>query len=232
LGQRRHRGLLRSTAHTDSAWGKRDVVSATSYGALSPKQTFLAGPLASSTVHNLPFTRYRMMGSNMRIADARPHSGQGIGSARTRSRVCGRCQHEADQQRLIREWVVNTWHIPCCSGEKEFVEALSMELMHRCGAIAALSLGVASIVVYADQYAALASPAQNWQIKRLMMPSDAQLAAENKGQVYIYDSLDIDKVNNAMDQHFDRIQYMMFTHTHYPPKSGGGQAEVEDEGCD
>ena len=107
-----------------------------------------------------------------------------------------------------------------------------MELLHRCGAIAALSLSVADVLVYADQYAALASPAQNQQIKRLMMPSDAQLAAENKGQVYIYDSLDIEKVNDAMDQHFDRIQHIMFTRTHHPPKSGGGQAEVEDEGCD
>ena len=107
-----------------------------------------------------------------------------------------------------------------------------MEFLHRCSAITALSLSIANVMVYANHHVALASGAQDWQVKRLMMPSEAQLAAETKGQVYIYDSLDINKVNDAMDQHFDRIQHMMFTRTHHPPKSKGGQAEVEEDGCE
>jgi hypothetical protein len=35
-----------------------------------------------------------------------------------------------------------------------------------------------------------------------------------------------------MDEHFDRIENMMFTRIHHLPPSGAGPAVVEDDGCD
>jgi hypothetical protein len=73
----------------------------------------------------------------------------------------------------------------------------------------------------------------DWQLQRLMQPSPAQLAAERDGHVVIYDGLDADAVQRAMDGHFERIQNMMFIRIHHlPPPGAGGEATIEDDGCD
>lgn len=71
-----------------------------------------------------------------------------------------------------------------------------------------------------------------WQESRLFEPSESQLAQEQRGQVFIYDGLEIGKVQQAMDEQFDRIENMMFTRIHHLPPTGAGAAEVEDDGCE
>jgi hypothetical protein len=72
----------------------------------------------------------------------------------------------------------------------------------------------------------------SWQEKRLMQPSSSQRLQEGRGQVFIYDGLEHGTVQRAMDEHFDRIENMMFTRIHHLPPSGAGPAVVEDDGCD
>lgn len=77
------------------------------------------------------------------------------------------------------------------------------------------------------------SPATtDWQLQRLMQPTPAQLGAEERGRITIYDSLTMNQVDAAMDTHFDRIDNMMFIRIHHLPPTGAGTAEVEDDGCD
>lgn len=72
----------------------------------------------------------------------------------------------------------------------------------------------------------------DWQMQRLMEPSAAQRAQEMRGSVVIYDGLESSLVATAMDEHFDRIQNMMFVRIHHLPPSGAGGAVIEDDGCD
>lgn len=77
---------------------------------------------------------------------------------------------------------------------------------HLTGAAAALLTTTASAVADDD-----------WQLKRLMQPTTAQLAQEVAGSVVIYDGLDARQVNRALDTHYDRMQHMMFIRIHHLP---------------
>ena len=72
----------------------------------------------------------------------------------------------------------------------------------------------------------------NWQERRLLAPSESQREQEKRGLVFIYDGLDHNTVQRAMDKDFDRIQNMMFTRIHHLPAAGAGPAVVENDGCD
>lgn len=72
----------------------------------------------------------------------------------------------------------------------------------------------------------------NYQERMLLFPSESQLAVEQRGRVNIYDSLDIELIDDAMDQHFSRIENMMFIRIRRLPASGAGSAVTEDDGCD
>jgi hypothetical protein len=52
--------------------------------------------------------------------------------------------------------------------------------------------------------------------------------------VFIYDSLEMGQVDDALDQNFDRIEHMMFIRIHHLPPTGAGpdeEVEAEDDGC-
>ncbi len=66
--------------------------------------------------------------------------------------------------------------------------------------------------------------------KTLFEPSDSILKAESRGRIMIYDSMDSETVDRAMDEQFDRIDNMMFVRTHYIQASGDHY--VDDDGCD
>ena len=101
-------------------------------------------------------------------------------------------------------------------------------LIRACCASCALTWGAAAPATEAPPPDA----AGDYQIKRLMTPGPADLAAEARGGIYIYDSLDIRQVDAALDQHFDRIENMMFIRIHHPQPSVSGPVMVEDDGCD
>lgn len=76
------------------------------------------------------------------------------------------------------------------------------------------------------------------ELRRLFDPTQAELAAESEGRIYIYDGLtDID-VQRALNQEFDRVEHMMFIRTRKTDESGKvkrdtgtGAVEYEDDGC-
>ena len=72
----------------------------------------------------------------------------------------------------------------------------------------------------------------SWQERRLMEPSESQLRQEEGGTVFIYDGMEHGTVQKAMDEHFERIENMMFTRIRHMPPSGSGPTLVEDDGCD
>ena len=94
------------------------------------------------------------------------------------------------------------------------------------------------VPVQADELDDVAMAVQEWQYNRLFNPSPANLEAERRGTVFIYDGLTDVTVKHALDQHFDRIQNMMFTRTVITDENGDPQLDpvtgnelVEDDGC-
>jgi hypothetical protein len=77
-----------------------------------------------------------------------------------------------------------------------------------------------------------AADGEDWQQSRLLHPSAGQRQREASGRVFIYDGLDYATVQQAMDEHFDRIDSMMFTGIRHPPTTPSGPVMVEEDGCD
>ena len=68
-----------------------------------------------------------------------------------------------------------------------------------------------------------------FQYNALFNPSRSQLSAEARGRVMIYDGLENDVVERALDTQFDRIEHMMFVRTRETRPDG--EVLVEDDGC-
>lgn len=90
----------------------------------------------------------------------------------------------------------------------------------------------------ADELDQVAMTIEQWQYNRLLNPSPAARESEKQGAIVIYDGLTDVTVNQALDQHFDRIQNMMFTRTVITDENGDPQRDpitgnelVEDDGC-
>ena len=77
------------------------------------------------------------------------------------------------------------------------------------------------------------SAVYQWQIKRLMSPDDRTLAKEkSQSVVFIYENLKLSDVEKALDEHFSRMENMMFVGTLLPPTAAGGVPQKEEDGCD
>jgi len=107
-----------------------------------------------------------------------------------------------------------------------------MDFLNRVGSLVTSSALLWCVVVYADQHEDHVIPEDRYDLRRLMQPSAAELASEERGHIHIYDSLEINEVNAALDQNFERIQNMMFIRINHLPATGSGPAEVEDDGCE
>jgi hypothetical protein len=105
-----------------------------------------------------------------------------------------------------------------------------MDFSHTSGVLCAASFLSCSVIAQDNNDSPVAL-SRGYQIQRLLTPSATELAAEDRGSVYIYDSLEMKQVNAALDQHFDRIENMMFIRIHHLPPTGAGPAEVEDDDC-
>ena len=76
------------------------------------------------------------------------------------------------------------------------------------------------------------SAVYQWQKKRLLYPSENTVQTEKQAQkVFIYEGLKLEDVEKALDQHFDRVEHMMFVGTLLPPTSAGLR-QTEEDGCD
>jgi hypothetical protein len=83
------------------------------------------------------------------------------------------------------------------------------------------------------------SPVKSWQMVRLFEPTQADLHAEARGRVMIYDGLTDRDVERAFDEQFDRLEHMMFIRVVVTGDSGkarrseSGEVVTEsDDGCD
>ena len=85
---------------------------------------------------------------------------------------------------------------------------------------------------------AFATDVSDIELRRLFVPTAAELAAEASGKVYIYEGLrDID-VERAIEEEFKRVENMMCIRTKKTTETGGiakdpetGTATVQDDGC-
>jgi hypothetical protein len=78
-----------------------------------------------------------------------------------------------------------------------------------------------------------------WQQRRLEQPTEAELQWEREGNVMIYEGMKDREVGHAMDNHFNRIQGMMFVNTVVTDDNGHplkdpetGMVVTEHDGCD
>jgi hypothetical protein len=100
---------------------------------------------------------------------------------------------------------------------------------------------VLTLAAAATMGAALPQPAagetdslQQWQLRRLNDPTPRELTHERKGNVYVYDGLADGDVEQAMNRHFDRIEYMMFVGTRKSATAetpADDNIETESPGC-
>ena len=74
--------------------------------------------------------------------------------------------------------------------------------------------------------------------RRLFSPTTAERASQDRGQVYIYDGLrDVD-IGRAIDEHFGRVEHMMFIRVKITDDRGKpakdpstGAAVINDDDC-
>ncbi|UCE89963.1 MAG: hypothetical protein JSW10_03810 [Pseudomonadota bacterium] len=77
-----------------------------------------------------------------------------------------------------------------------------------------------------------------WQTNRLLHPTNNERSRERGGHIVIYDNLKDVTVEQALDEHFDRIENMMFTRILITDEAGqvqrdpaSGRLLMEDDGC-
>lgn len=70
-----------------------------------------------------------------------------------------------------------------------------------------------------------------FQYNTLFNPTPAQLKAEERGRVMIYDGLDNAVVERAIDEQFDRIEHMMFIRTRQSSSEEEDEDTADDDGC-
>jgi len=106
----------------------------------------------------------------------------------------------------------------------------------------ALAMALAMAVGRISTASADSGSIRQWQMARLLNPSQADQKAEAKGRVMIYDGITDQAVARAFDEQFDRLEYMMFTRTVVTDESGQPRKDpntgelvtesVYDDGCD
>jgi hypothetical protein len=86
---------------------------------------------------------------------------------------------------------------------------------------------------------AIGEETNDWQSRRLMHPTADELNWEQSGNIMIYDGMTDRQVSAAMDDHFGRIQSMMFTGIIVTDEKGKpaedpvtGDIITENDGCD
>jgi hypothetical protein len=99
-----------------------------------------------------------------------------------------------------------------------------------------VALGLGAFFAFSG--VAAAADVSEIELRRLLEPTQAELAAEAKGRIYIYDGLrDVD-VQRALDEEFERVDSMMFIRTVKTDAAGEvqrdadtGEVAYEDDGC-
>jgi hypothetical protein len=83
-----------------------------------------------------------------------------------------------------------------------------------------------------------AGDVRDMELRRLFDPTQAEIASEAEGRIYIYDGLTERDVQRALNEAFEWVENMMFIRTRQTDEDGEvkrnsdtGQVEYEDDGC-
>lgn len=86
--------------------------------------------------------------------------------------------------------------------------------------------------------AVAAEDVRDIQLRRLLEPTQSELAQESEGRIYIYEALTNQDIRRAMHEEFDRVESMMFIRVPKTDDSGKvmkdkdtGEMLIEDDGC-
>jgi hypothetical protein len=97
---------------------------------------------------------------------------------------------------------------------------------------------LAGTVLLATATGTWAEGVRDIELRRLFDPTEAELASEAEGRIYIYDGLTGVDVQRALNEEFHRVQNMMFIRTIKTDEKGNikrveetGEAEYVDDGC-
>jgi hypothetical protein len=108
---------------------------------------------------------------------------------------------------------------------------MTMRTLNTTGLVIAITLVINAPSVDAADVAEI-------EHRRLFAPTESELNAEDAGQIYIYDGLRDRDIERALEQHFNRIENMMFIRTIKTDEKGAikrdtatGEIEIEDDGC-
>jgi hypothetical protein len=150
-----------------------------------------------------------------------------------------RTSHAASGTELRSPFHLARAHIDCAKNRKEVAMKKLLNVLCAAGFLACTGgLTIATTHAAADQRLEAGQSADNWQIRRLMEPTEAERAREADGEIVIYDGLTDQQVEEAMTKHFDRIKNMMFVGTLVTDDEGepffdpvGGMFAMEDGGC-
>jgi hypothetical protein len=97
------------------------------------------------------------------------------------------------------------------------------------------------LCILSSALSACAEPKQplTWQQRRLEYPTKPELQWESKNRVMIYEGMKDREVEHAFDNHFDRIESMMFVNTVVTDENGEplkdpetGRVMTEPDGCE
>jgi hypothetical protein len=97
---------------------------------------------------------------------------------------------------------------------------------------------LARTVLLVTATGALAEGVPDIELRRLFDPTEAELASEAEGRIYIYDGLTDVDVQRALNEEFHRVEHMMFIRIKKTDETGDvkhdedtGEIEYEDDGC-
>ena len=99
---------------------------------------------------------------------------------------------------------------------------------------------VAYLVYSQNTAAGTSAPSlEHWQTDMIYHPDESVLERESRGFVYIYDGFRGTRVDQILDDRFDRIDHMMFTRIKLTDSGGEilldpetGEELTADDGCD
>ena len=103
---------------------------------------------------------------------------------------------------------------------------MKLKMFANVTAIAVTYFFVLSSPLYANN-----ATASDWQLKRLLQPSEQDLRLEQQhGKVLIYDGLYSKDIDQALNEQFGRIDHMMFVRVKVEKKNG--EIDVQEDNCE
>ena len=105
-----------------------------------------------------------------------------------------------------------------------------MDFLNLRGVLCAAAALIWHVAATADQQETVVLPDASYDMRQPMHPTPAGLASKGKGPVHIYDSLQKNAANTAVDESYDGFQKVTLTPIHNLPPTGLKPAAIKDDG--